>query len=99
MFLRKTADGKTEKLDANGKPVTKEQAQAEAEQQEAQQQDDQPTLKTGDLPGNIAGTAKLKEAGITTYEGLREKDQAALVELGLSDEQAEKALATAHKPE
>lgn len=92
MFLRKTPDGKTEKLDAFGKPVT---AQAKAEPQKAQ--DDEPTLKTGDLPHNIVGSAKLKEADITTYEALREKSKADLVALGLSDEQADKALAAANK--
>ncbi|MFC6592406.1 hypothetical protein ACFP81_10645 [Deinococcus lacus] len=96
MFLRKTPDGKTEKLDANGKPVT---VQTEAKAEAKKAQDDLPTLKTGDLPHNIGGAAKLKEADITTYEALREKSTAELVALGLTGEQAEKALATANKPE
>lgn len=99
MFLRKTPDGKTEKLDAFGKPLSAEQAKAEAELQKARAEGEQVTLKSGDLPGNIAGAPKLKEAGITTYEQLREQDQDALVQLGLSADQADKALAAAKKPE
>lgn len=57
-----------------------------------------PQLRTGDLPGNFVGIGKLKEGGVTTFEQLREKDKAALVALGLTDEQADSALAKANDP-
>lgn len=59
---------------------------------------DAPQLRTGDLPGNFVGIGKLKEGGVTTFEQLREKDKAALVALGLTDEQADSALAKANDP-
>ena len=65
---------------------------------EASAQADAPTLRTGDLPGNFVGIAKLREGDVTTYEALREKDAAALVELGLTAEQADSALAKANDP-
>lgn len=57
-----------------------------------------PTLRTGDLPGNFTGVGKLKAGGVTTFEALREKDAAALVTLGLTEEQAQAALAKANDP-
>jgi hypothetical protein len=51
-----------------------------------------PAQKTGDLPHNIVGAGKLKDAGVTTWEQLRTKDKAALLTLGLNDEQADKVL-------
>lgn len=91
-FVRKTPDGKTEKLDANGKP-----AGAKAPAPEGG--DSAPTLKTGELPGNFVGGKKLPEAGITTYEAVREADEATLKSAGLDDEQIKKAQAAANKPE
>lgn len=64
----------------------------------ANAQEDAPTLRTGDLPGNFVGIAKLREGDVTTYEALRAKDKAALVELGLTAEQADSALAKANDP-
>lgn len=110
--FKRMVGGKVEYVDADGKVVEQaehrkslkafaqkqDQAMGKASDSEGQEpDDDQPALKTGDLPHNIVGAAKLKEGGVTTYEQLREKSKADLVALGLSDGQADKALAAANK--
>lgn len=51
---------------------------------------DTPALRTGALPGNIVGAAKLTAAGITTYEGLREATDEQLTAAELDAEQIKK---------
>lgn len=86
-FMR---DGKV--LDPNGQEVGQAKAQA------PEGGDSPPALKTGDLPPNFVGAGKLKEAGITTYEALRETDEATLKSSGLDDEQVKKVQEAAKAP-
>ena len=46
-----------------------------------------PVLRTGNLPGNITGAPKLKEADILTYERLREATDEQVTAAGLEAEQ------------
>lgn len=72
--------------------------EGEADEDSSKGGQNAPTLRTGDLPGNFVGVGKLKAGDVTTFEALREKDAAALVELGLTEEQAQAALAKANDP-
>lgn len=51
---------------------------------------DTPALRTGALPGNIVGAAKLTTAGITTFEELREATDEQLTAAGLDADQVKK---------
>ncbi len=53
----------------------------------AQTGDAVPTQKTGDLPQNVVAAGKLKAAGITTWEGVRETTDQALADAGLDADQ------------
>lgn len=81
-FIRKYPDGKTEKLDGNGKPVSKPASTQQAAS-------DTSNLKTGELPKNTIGYGKLgaMQPPVTTYEALREATDEQLRAAELTDEQ------------
>ena len=47
--------------------------------------------RSGDLPKSFVGRAKLAAGDITTYEALRAADRQVLLDLGLTDAQADRA--------
>lgn len=47
--------------------------------------------RVGDLPKSFVGIAKLRAGDITTYEALRAADRQVLLDLGLTDAQADRA--------